>query len=119
MINTKIIWLLLILSLVSCYKITQAPSFDMDLVLPADTMVNVLTDLHLADAIINMENNKGIPVEQLSGAYFHIVMDKHGITMESFEESVRYYAYYANQMDAIYEKVIINLSLKESQVHQK
>jgi len=115
----KIIWLLLILSLGSCYKTTQAPSFDMDLVLPADIMVDVLTDLHLADAIINMENRKGIPVEQLSGAYFHFVMDKHGITMERFEESVRYYAYYANQMDAIYEKVIINLSLKESRALQK
>ncbi|MFO7614234.1 MAG: DUF4296 domain-containing protein [Bacteroidales bacterium] len=119
MINTKIIWLLLILSLGSCYKATQAPSFDLALVLPADTMVNVLTDLHLADAIINLENRKGIPAEQLSGAYFHMVMDNHGITMERFEESVRYYAYYADQMDAVYEKVIINLSLKESQVLQK
>jgi len=89
------------------------------MVLPAETMVNVLTDLHLADATINLESKKGMPVEQLCGEYFHTVMDKHGITLEIFEESVLYYTYYANQMDAIYEKVIINLSLKESQIHQK
>lgn len=112
------IWLLLLISLGACYNKIKAPSFDMELVLPPDTMVSVLTDIHLAEGIVNIEVKKNRPVEQVSGEYFHTVLQKHHISLEAFQESVRYYAYYADKMDAIYEKVIINLSKTESLVIQ-
>jgi hypothetical protein len=114
---TKIlIGLFFIILLGSCYHTTPDPSFNMTLVIPADSMVTLLTDLHLADGVINTVKVKEKSIEHFSSEYFTAVMDKHKIGMDTFEESLRYYAYHAEELDKIYEKVIVNLSKIESLV---
>jgi len=107
-------WLCLLLSLGSCYRSAPDPSFNMTLVIPADSMVTLLTDLHTADGIVSTLKDKKKPVEQLSTEYFEAILKKHAIGRDVFEESMRYYAFHAEKLNEIYEQVIINLSKQES-----
>jgi hypothetical protein len=111
--------LLFIFALCSCYHTTRDPSFNMALVIPADSMVTLLTDLHLADGVINTIKVKEKSIEHLSNEYFSTVLDKHKIGRDTFEESLRYYAYHTEELSKIYEKVIVNLSKIESMVPSK
>ena len=115
---TKILsGLLLILSLGSCYRSAPEASFNMSLVISADSMVTLLTDLHTADGIINLSKDKKKPIGHLSTDYFEAVLQKHRIDRAIFEESMRYYAFHTEELNEIYEQVIINLSKKESIVY--
>jgi len=106
----------LLLFLASCYQSTPDTDFDMAKVISADSMVSLLTDIHIADGIISTRKDKTIPIGHLSGEYFEVILKKHGIDRETFEESTRYYAYHTEEFSMIYEKVITNLSLKESAI---
>lgn len=117
---TKILTgLLFILALGSCYHTTPDPSFNMTMVIPADSMVTLLTDLHLADGVITTIKVKEKSIENLSNEYFSAVLDKHKIGRDTFEESLHYYAYHTEELNKIYEKVIVNLSKIESMVPPK
>lgn len=105
---------LLILALCSCYHTAPDPSFNMDLVVPADSMVTLLTDLHIADGVINTIKLKDQTIKQISTEYFTEILEKHRIGRDTFDESMRYYAYHTEEMSAIYEKVIVNLNKIES-----
>lgn len=111
-----ILSIILLTALAGCYTNTRGPSFDMRLVVHQDTMVKILTDFHLAEGMIAMEQKKGEPVARVSGEYLHTVLQRHYLSLASFEESVRYYTYHTETLNMIYEKVIENLSKLESQV---
>lgn len=106
--------LLLLLGMVSCYNNAQEPNFDMTMVLPADSMVILLAELHMADAIVDNIKDKELSFGHLSSEYFDAVMKNHHIERDVFEESMRYYAFHTEELSEIYEKVIIALSKKES-----
>jgi hypothetical protein len=108
--------LVLMITLVSCYRTEPEPVFNMSLVLPADSMVNLITDMHLADGVINTIKDKKKSVKPLATEYFEAVLQKHSITKAVFDESMRYYSFHAEKLNDIYEKVIIALSKKESTV---
>lgn len=106
--------LLIILALVSCYHTPPDPEFKMDLVIPADSMVSLLTDMHIADGAINTVRLKNQSIKSFSTNYFSQILEKHRIGRDTFEESMRYYAYHTEELNKIYEKVIVNLSKIES-----
>jgi hypothetical protein len=104
--------------LAACYHSAPEPTFNMALVLPADSMESLLTDIHIADGIVSVLKNKQQPAGKLSSEYFNAILDNHALSREAFEESMRYYAYHTEELDKIYEQVITDLSKKESLVHQ-
>lgn len=106
--------LILLIFLASCYGKAKDPEFNMKLVEPADSMITLLSDIHLAEAAVSVLKDKNHPAGQLSSEYFNAILKKHDLTREAFEESLRYYAYHTEELDKIYEKVIIDLSKKES-----
>jgi hypothetical protein len=106
--------LLILMFLTSCYGTATGPDFNMNLVEPADSMVTLLTDLHLADGEVSVLKNKEHTAGQLSSEYFEAILKKHDLTREEFEESMRYYSFHTEELDKIYEEIITNLSLKES-----
>jgi hypothetical protein len=109
----------LLLFMASCYHSPKDPEFNMALVIPADSMVSLLTDMHLADGIINSRKDKKKPTGEISAEYFDVILKKHHLDRPGFEESMRYYAYYTEKMDKIYDDVIINLSKLESSAFPK
>lgn len=109
---------IVVLVLAGCYHDAPEAKFDMSLVIPQDSMIVLLTDLQLVDATINLKAKEGRPISEYAGEYSRQVLDKHGVTREEFNESIRYYSFYVEKMDEIYEQVIINLSKKEAEILQ-
>ena len=105
--------LFIILALASCYHTAPDPSFNKNLIIPADSMVTLLTELHLADGVINTVKMKDKSLKHLSTEYFSQILENHKIGRDTFEESMRYYAYHTEELNKIYEKVIVNLSKLE------
>jgi hypothetical protein len=101
---------LILLALGSCYHAAPDPTFNRNLIIPADSMVTLLTDLHLADGVISTLKIKDKSLKHLSTEYFSEILEKHKIGRDTFDESMRYYAYHTEELNQIYEKVIVNLS---------
>jgi len=110
--------ILFLIFMAACYHSAPKPTFNMALVLPADSMESLLTDVHIADGIIAVLKNKQQTAGKLSSEYFEAILKKHALSREAFEESMRYYAYHTEKLDKIYEQVITDLSKMESLVHQ-
>jgi hypothetical protein len=105
---------LIILFMGSCYHTAKDPSFNKNLVIPADSMVTLLTDLHIADGVINTVKFKDKSLKNLSTEYFTAILERHKISRATYDESMRYYSYHTEELNEIYEKVIVNLSKIES-----
>jgi hypothetical protein len=115
--NSKFLPLLVILA-AACYHDPPKPQFDLTKVLTEDSMVALLTDLQLVDGTVSLKARGGKPVYEFSKAYTDVILKKHHVEREVFNESIRYYSFYVEKMDAIYEKVINNLTLVQSQAVQ-
>jgi len=102
----------------ACYHDAPKTDFDMSRVLPQDSMIVLLTDLQLVDGAVSMKARTGKPVREISLAYTDLILQKHHVEKETFDESIRYYSYYAEKMDAIYEGVINNLTVMQSRINQ-
>ncbi len=111
--------LFLIIILCSCYHDPKEPSFDMGKIIPADSMVIILTDFQLLEGAFTLKERKSIEMNKTSMVYTEEILSKHRISRDSFEESMRYYTYHIDEMDEIFEKVVINLSKLESEVNKK
>lgn len=102
--------------LVSCYHTAPGPEFNRSLLIPADSMAIIITDLHLADGAINARKVHKDSLKTVSSAYLNEILTRHNVTKEQFDESMRFYTYDPREISKIYEKVIIELGKKESQV---
>ena len=93
--------LLLILSITSACTRQTDMSVPDDIIHP-DTMVNVMVDVNMADALHNIgEVRSRYNTEQLySGVY-----KKYGISRRAFDESMRYYSQHHKKLSVIYERV--------------
>ena len=109
-------WIFIVLMFASCYRNAPEHPYDMSLVASPDSMVSILTDIHLLEGIVNTIHLADTAMDSLARANYNYVLQKHKMDRKAFEESIHYYAYHAEELDKIYEKVIINLSKKESEM---
>lgn len=74
-----------------------------------EVFVDVLVDIHMADAIIT---EKGFRVSSDSvriSRYYDDVFKKHGISRKQFDETINYYSRHANNYKFVYDDVIDKL----------
>ncbi|MCX6256814.1 MAG: DUF4296 domain-containing protein [Bacteroidia bacterium] len=81
--------------------------------IPAKKMVELLVDIHLADAIAITVQRQKIGNEPLNSLYSS-VFNKHGCTRKQFENSIAYYSDHLEDYEKIYDEVIETLSKMES-----
>lgn len=83
-------------------------------VLSEKEMTDVLVDLHLTTAAINIR----VPIEQkaIRQQYINAVFEKHGLTREEFETSLDWYTKNSKQLSAIYDAVELQLTQMETDV---
>jgi hypothetical protein len=115
----KILLLIIPFILFSCYHTQKEMTFDMSKVLPMDKMVSLFTDLQLVEGAVNIKQRESKPLDRYSQIYLDYVLKQHNITREELDESVRYYTYHIQELDKVYEQVIINLSRLEIEVNNK
>lgn len=83
--------------------------------LPADTLVAIIYDLHMADGIYSLpfaRTNLKIGNDTL--VMYGYVFEKHGITKAIFDSALAQYAKNTDQLEKIYEKVIAKLEANEA-----
>jgi hypothetical protein len=106
----------LTLTIASC---SGSDSEKPDQVLDEKEMVDVLVDVHLAEAVLTRVRGKGENVEGLTNAYYQKVFEKHEINKKIFDTSMYYYQQNLGEMDEIYEQVITELNKMEREREQK
>lgn len=78
-------------------------------VLSEEEMTNILVDLHILEASINMQMTQDNRRLRDSSQY-HNVYEKHNVTRAEVDESFRYYASKPEKLSAIYEAVVAKLN---------
>jgi len=80
-------------------------------------MIEILTDVHIIEGsrtgLSIMGDTVGIAV------YYQRLFAKYDVTKESYQENFNYYLKDPDRMDLMYEKVIENLSILESEEAEK
>lgn len=84
-----------------------------------DTMVDVLTDIHLVKA----SQQLGMAINPMdtshTGTPFDYVWAKHHITQNEYEKSLDFYTHNPAVLDSIYENVLNNLSKQRAELLAK
>jgi hypothetical protein len=83
-----------------------------------DTMVGVLTDIHLVQA----SQRLGMPIDSAdTGRFtsFEYVWKKHHITENEYKKSLDFYTHNSALLDSIYENVLSDLSKQKAELLAK
>ncbi len=92
-------------------KIDDKKNIPADLI-AKDQMVDVVVDLRLLDAIMNVKlRKKETGLDSVNVLLYNSIMEKHGITREQFERSLTFYQGDLKVLDEIYEQAITKLIL--------
>lgn len=84
--------------------------------IPRDTMVNIVVDLRIMDAILVRGQRQG--KKSISDFKYYLdgtIMNKYNITHEQFDSSFYYYESNLKVLDAIYADAITKLTLMKSE----
>ena len=101
----KWLFLFCLLSIVACKSKNAA-----DKLIPQKELVDLLVDLHIADAIaLNHAINENFGKLD-SAILYHTVLEKHGYTKDQMEASIKYYSRDVEKMIGIYDDVFGELS---------
>lgn len=90
-----------------------------DYIIPADKFVDVLVDLHLADAIALHNDPKYSGFVLDSTDLYGTLFSNHGVTREQFDSTVRYLGTHPDEFLDIYDKVIARLQILNDELMDK
>ena len=87
------------------------------MVLSEDDMIDLLTDIHKSEAIIEMspQNYRG---DSLKAVVRQSVFAKHNVTQEEFDSSIVWYGHNVGKYIKIYDGVIARLDDEELELAQ-
>ena len=80
-----------------------------------DTMVSILTEIHLAQAAV-ATHVPGDTMPFTTGDYLPFIFKKHRTTQQQFDKSLRFYSGRPNLLDSIYKDVLDELNRKEGEI---
>lgn len=80
-------------------------------IIPDDKFVDVLVDIHLADAIALQNNPVYSGFELDSADLYESVFSNHGVTHAQFDSTMSYYGTHPDDFQLIYNKVISKLNV--------
>lgn len=110
---TQILLFVLVFVVVACEKpIIPKPD---DLV-KQDQMIDILVDMHLAEATHTKFRYDSIMKNNSSVNFYYSVLAKYEMPDSVFEKSFLYYASNAKNFEKMYRKVMSNLSQKEQEL---
>lgn len=83
-------------------------------IIPPEQMVPILVDFHLTEASIYLNQQKHENVGPITIERYNFILKKHKITRKKLDESFRFYSDHINEMEKIYEQVVVELSKAQS-----
>jgi len=105
--------------LISCSN-KKVPEY----VIPHNDMVEIIVDMHLADALFSVTNIRRDLVKQEitrndTVDYYDEIFYHYGYTRKDFDTSVYYYSEHINEYDDIYQEVLNRLNEMDTQLRQE
>ena len=79
-------------------------------ILPKDSMILILTDMHLADADAQVRNLMLDSSRALLKSNYRIIFAHYRINQQRFKKSLNYYTQRPKELDEMYAQVVNNLS---------
>jgi hypothetical protein len=84
---------------------------------PKNVMINMLTDIHMAEAIFQTKRMSSEELRKFTDAdFYHSVLKKYNVADTTFEQSLVYYASLPTEYEKIYVRVIGKLNELEQQI---
>lgn len=108
---SKISLLALFIFFVAC-KHAPTKVLSADGVIAKDTMVAIFTDMHLADAAVQVDGLTNDSMQKTYRLYYQQIFNRYKINTQQFNYSLKYYTQHPEEMDAVYLKVIEELGKK-------
>jgi hypothetical protein len=94
--------LFLMLTLIACHKHNKN-TID---IIPKNKMIDIMFDVHLIEAKININQMKGENPTNLTIEYYNALFKKYNITKAEYEKSIEYYAENPEKFEDIYIQII-------------
>jgi len=84
-------------------------------IIQPDSMVIILTEVHIAEAILREVKADSKNKEKKAEVYFAEIFEKHKVTRDQYEKSIEFYQQHLEIYKEIYEEVITLLSQKQTE----
>jgi hypothetical protein len=106
----SISWVFIFFLLTGCTSATvEIP----ENIIPADSMVTIMADLHVAEATMM---NAGGYNRDMKSAYITNVLSKSGIDKNRFQKSFDFYSSNPSLFADIYENVVVEISKRQAEL---
>lgn len=113
-----VFYILFSVFLLSCYNENKDPVELPDPLLSHEQMVQIITDIQLAEGIITVNRlSKMGEAESLEDSVYKVVLDHYGISGEVLQKNMYYYNIRPKQMELIFEDVLTNLNKIQSELN--
>jgi hypothetical protein len=112
----KLFYPLLLIFFISCSSGDVTIPSD---VIQKDTMVQVLTDVQIAEASLMFQNSRGMSTVGKAPRYYQFIFKKHHINEKQFRKSFSFYMDQPELMDKMYGEVINEISKRQAEVSNK
>ena len=111
-----LLFIIILFSICSCTHIGDAKPADL---IPQDQMIQILADVHVADALVEHKFGQQIPNLPLTNALYTRIYQNRHITAAQYKSSYKYYEMHPQLIDNIYTQVITELSKREAVMNKK
>lgn len=111
----RLLFYFLFLSFYACSSIEEEQTPES--IIPEEQMVSLITEIELTQAFIKLRTTESDSLNQ--AVLFQTVFDQLNVTQEEFNESLDFYSEHPQQLEDIYNKVIVSLSEKQASVQLK
>jgi len=81
-----------------------------DSVIPRDEMIRVLVDVHLIEASLVLQRNRGGNTPLLTQNYYQWLYGKYHMSHQRFRDNLNYYKMDPKNFSKIYQEVVKNLT---------
>lgn len=111
--EAKIIILFIFLAFFSCSKPTVEKP---EVLLQEDKIIDMLVDIHLAEATFNSRRHRDSLVMKSSSAdFYYSILDKHQVADSVFEQSFVFYASQPRKFEKMYRQAMNKLNEMEQE----
>lgn len=81
-------------------------------IIPREEFINLLTELHIADAVLTEKGLYDRKLKDSTESYYNYILVKHNMSRNKFDQSLMYYAHDMEDFSLIYDQVVENIKAK-------
>lgn len=110
----QLILVMVVAMLASCWQ-ENPQGTKPDGLVPKQELMDLMVDLYLAESANNMRMLEKDTTLPKYAEFFKAVLEKHNVTAQDYENSLKYYAENPDEINAIYDEVLQRLTKMESE----